>query len=417
MQINCGDCGGVSSAPVPVAAALLQKLFAAYDSESLSAGALQQLLEAHAALGEDSKRGTQQGLQQELQDKLAQLRKLQQGNGEFQAQQQEQQQPPADPGLGSAAAARRAGAGAQLRQLPLHMLQLLGSDKGLLLAFSGLVKGMRAAEMNASSTMLRAVCEWGARLVLGPLALVQLEAVEAVGAAVWQLAGDDSGRKLMAANLSSGGIKLQAKTGERRPGCCAACRAGQRVLTFRRAVMVTLAVMLGGSPPEQCVVRGLAQYAPDPMLIHLPMCARSDADLLLLGAGFTDDGGVVGDSPLAMRHHSAGDGRVDMPQRPMSDGSEFSASLQRRGLQEVLLCEDEEEQRGSRGSVGDRGSCAVEARPPGMVSTGSLQEEDLAGFAGWAAGSSRVGGGGGGGSTAQARGTAGSTSSESAGAP
>jgi hypothetical protein len=68
--------------------------------------------------------------------------------------------------------------------------------------------------MCASSAMLQAVCEWGARLVLGPKAGSEAEAVEAVGSAIWQLAGDDSARALMAANMSAGGIKLQAKTGE-----------------------------------------------------------------------------------------------------------------------------------------------------------------------------------------------------------
>ena len=62
LQVNSGDYHGMATAPAPVAAALLQQLFAGYDSESLSAGGLQQLLEAHAALGEGSKREAQQGL-------------------------------------------------------------------------------------------------------------------------------------------------------------------------------------------------------------------------------------------------------------------------------------------------------------------------------------------------------------------
>jgi flagellar motor protein MotB len=207
LQVNSGDYHGMATAPAPVAAALLQQLFAGYDSESLSAGGLQQLLEAHAALGEGSKREAQQGLHQQLQAKLAQLRKQQQGKAEIQEQQDQQQQQQQQPMLPAAA-------GAQMQNLPLHHMQLLGSDKGLLLSLSGLIKGMRAAEMNASSAMLRAVCEWGVRLVLGPLAAVQPEAVEAVGLAVWQLAGDDTARQVMSANLSSGGIKLQARTGE-----------------------------------------------------------------------------------------------------------------------------------------------------------------------------------------------------------
>lgn len=132
----------------------------------------------------------------------------------------------------------------------------------------------------------------------------------------------------------------------------------------------------------------------------------------------------MGDSPLAMRHHSAGDARMDLPQRPLSDGSEFSASLQRGTVQEVLLCEDEQ-QRGSVGSQGSassvrssqagrasRGSVGSVARPPGMVSSSSLQEEELAGID-WSHGGSAAGVARG--SAARSRGSVGSTHSESAG--
>lgn len=139
-----------------------------------------------------------------------------------------------------------------MQELALHHMQLLGSDKGLLLALSGLVKGMRAAEMNASSAMLRAVCEWGVRLVLGPLAAVQPEAVEAVGLAVWQLAGDDTARQVMSANLSSGGIKLQARTGEGASLICCCAVYMHKMLRSSPAVLllvlVMLAAMLGGMP-------------------------------------------------------------------------------------------------------------------------------------------------------------------------
>jgi hypothetical protein len=91
-QVNNGDYSGVAASPAPVAAALLQQLFSAFDGESLSAGGLQQVLEAHQAWAEGQLRPEPQTMQQQLQQRLAELRRQQQAAAASKQQQQQQQQ-------------------------------------------------------------------------------------------------------------------------------------------------------------------------------------------------------------------------------------------------------------------------------------------------------------------------------------
>jgi hypothetical protein len=205
-QVNNGEYSGVAASPAPVAAALLQQLFSSFGGESLSAGGLQQLLEAHQAWAKGQLQPEPQTMQQQLQQRLAELRRQQQ---QQQASKQQQQQRPGDDGepqgvgvlpcrercshlrdtwrlaccaceqgstgmLSSSicctageiqrepqqaeagGSSRGPGEGPPARTPPLqqlgarlvggpapHLLQLLASDKGLLLAWADLAKGIR----------------------------------------------------------------------------------------------------------------------------------------------------------------------------------------------------------------------------------------------------------------------------------
>jgi hypothetical protein len=61
-----------------VAAALLQQLFGSFSEESLSAGGLLQLLEAQRSWAAGQQQPESQSMQQQLQQRLAELRRQQQ---------------------------------------------------------------------------------------------------------------------------------------------------------------------------------------------------------------------------------------------------------------------------------------------------------------------------------------------------